>query len=256
MKIISYNVNGIRAAIKKGFFEWLSSENPDIICIQETKSQPEQIDVAGFEALGYQSYMHSAVKKGYSGVATFTKRAPKSVVSGLGIEKYDSEGRVIITHFEDFTLLNCYFPSGSSGEERHAFKMSFLNDLQPWIDTFREKHPNLIVVGDYNIVHTEKDIHNPQRKDKPSGYRPEEREWLSQWYNNGFVDAFRHKNPEEIEFSWWSYRANSRANNKGWRIDYCSVSDTLKDRIVSCGHLSEAKHSDHCPVVLSLSDVT
>lgn len=252
MKIITYNVNGIRAAIKKGFSEWMKEEDADIVCIQETKAHPDQLDLSLFEELGYHHHWASAQKKGYSGVATFSKVAPKSVEVGMGNEKYDSEGRVLITHFEDFTLINSYFPSGSSGEDRHAFKMEYLNDLQPWVDAYKKAHPKIILVGDYNIVHTEKDIHNPTRKDQPSGYRPEERQWLTDWFNSGFVDAFRFKNPEALEYSWWSYRAGSRGKNKGWRIDYISIPTEMQDQIKSAGHLPDAMHSDHCPVVVEL----
>ncbi len=252
MKIISYNLNGIRAALKKDLVGWLKAEKPDIFCVQETKSHREQVDLTEIEALGYHSDWHSAVKKGYSGVATFSKMKPNRVTAGIGIEKYDAEGRVLISHFDKFTLLNCYFPSGSSGDARHQFKMDFLHDLRPWMDEFRKEHPNVILVGDYNIVHTELDIHNPTRKDNPSGYRPEERQWLTEWFDSGFTDAYRYKNGDQIEFSWWSYRAGSRGKNKGWRIDYLSVDDAIKDSIVSSQHHTLAVHSDHCAIEVVL----
>lgn len=253
MKIISYNVNGIRAAIKKDLLTWLETANPDVICFQETKAQAENIDMAAFEALGYMSnYWHSAEKKGYSGVLTLSKTPATDVIIGMNLDKYDREGRVLRTDFGDITLLNCYFPSGSSGEERHQFKLEFLEDFLPFVEELKKTQKNIIVVGDYNIVHQEMDIHNPKRKDKPSGYRPEEREWLDQWFNNGFNDAFRTIHPEAHEYSWWSYRARARANNKGWRIDYISVSDALKDQIQSAKHHQDAVHSDHCPVEVVL----
>ena len=251
-KIITYNVNGIRAAINKGLFEWVVAQKADIICFQETKSQPEQVDLADFEKLGYHAYWHSAEKKGYSGVLTLSKEKADKVVVGIGISKYDQEGRILRTDFGDWTLLNCYFPSGSASEERHEFKMEFLNDIEPYFDDLKKERSKIIVVGDYNIVHEDIDIHNPTRKDKPSGFRPEERAWLSNWFQNGFVDAYRVLYPNEITFSWWSYRAGSRGKNKGWRIDYISVSESEKDNIKEVQHFKDAEHSDHCAVALSI----
>jgi exodeoxyribonuclease-3 len=249
--IASYNVNGIRAAIKKGLLEWIAENKYDIICFQETKAQADQVDPKPFEELGYALNWHSAEKKGYSGVATFSKIKTTAVHIGCGIEKYDREGRILRTDFGDLTVLNCYFPSGSSGEVRHKFKMEFLEDLGPWFKELSQKRPKLIILGDYNIVHQGMDIHNPKRKDNPSGYRPEERAWLDNYFNNGFTDAFRFSNPEKIEFSWWSYRSGARKNNKGWRIDYQAASLQLKTSIKKAFHDQEAKHSDHCPVVVS-----
>ena len=251
-KIISYNVNGIRAAIKKGLLEWLVSESPDVFCVQETKARPEQIDTSIFTKLGYHQDWVSAEKKGYSGVATFSKMTPDQVVEGCGIEKYDREGRIIRTDYGDWSLLNCYFPSGTSGDERQAFKMEFLDDFFNWIEELRKERPQLIIVGDYNIAHTEIDIHDPVRNKKNSGFLPEERAWMTKWFDNGFTDAYRTLEPEKVEYSWWSYRANARANNKGWRIDYQSVTENLKGKLVSSRHLSEAKHSDHCPVLVEI----
>ena len=248
MRIVSYNVNGLRAAIKKGLIDWLKENKKiDIFCVQETKSHLEQIPVELFEEIGYNVYWEQAVKKGYSGVATFSKTKATKVVNGIGIKKYDIEGRVLRTDFKDLTVLNIYFPSGSSGEERHKFKVKFLNDLYPEMMELRKKRKKVIVVGDYNVVHKDLDIHNPTRRDNPSGFRPEEREWMTKWFSTGFNDAFRMKNPKKEEFSWWSYRAGSRARNKGWRIDYISVSDALADSVKKSGHYQDAVHSDHCP---------
>jgi exodeoxyribonuclease-3 len=253
VKVVSYNVNGIRAAIKKGLLDWLAEEKDiDVFCVQETKAQIEQLDSKAFEDLGYHISWHQAVKKGYSGVATFSKVKPDLVKVGIDIEKYDSEGRVLRTDIGDTTILNCYFPSGSSSEERHGFKMDFLYDFKPVVDKLLKTRKKVIVVGDYNVVHQEIDIHNPQRKDNPSGFRPEERAWMTEWFENGFVDAYRNCYPEEQAFSWWSYRAGSRQRNKGWRIDYISVSDKLSQKIQDAGHFNEAKHSDHCPVWVQL----
>ncbi len=250
--IISYNVNGIRAAINKGFVEWLSEVSPDVICLQESKAHPEQVDFSPIEDLGYHHNWVSAVKKGYSGVVTISKKEPDQVVEGCGIEKYDNEGRIIRTDFGDWSVLNCYFPSGTSGDERQGFKYEFLNDFFDWAHELKKERSNLIIVGDYNIAHTEMDIHNPKGNKKNSGFLPEERAWMTKWFENGFTDAFRHVNPEKVEYSWWSYRFNARKNNKGWRIDYQSVTDNLKDKIKEVRHLGDAMHSDHCPVFMSI----
>ena len=171
---------------------------------------------------------------------------------GCGIEKYDNEGRIIRADFGDWSILNCYFPSGSSGEERQAFKMEFLDDFFKWIKKLKKERPNLIVVGDYNIAHTEMDIHNPKSNKKSSGFLPEEREWMTKWLASGFTDAYRFINPEGEEYSWWTYRFGARKNNKGWRIDYQSVSESLKDKIFSARQLGDAVHSDHCPVFMEI----
>ncbi len=251
-QIVSYNVNGIRAALKKGFDEWLGANLYDVVCLQETKAHQEQVAVESFEKLGYHHHWFSAEKKGYSSVATFSLREPDQVVKGCGIEKYDREGRIIRTDFGEWSVLNCYFPSGTSGDERQAFKYDFLDDFYNWIAELKKERPKLIIVGDYNIAHTEIDIHNPKSNKKTSGFLPEEREWMTKWFESGFTDAFRNANPEMVEYSWWSYRANARNNNKGWRIDYQSVSDNLKDKIVAARQLTDVKHSDHCPVWLEI----
>lgn len=252
MKIISYNVNGIRAALKKGFAEWVAENDFDVICIQETKAQPEQVDVTVLNELGYHDYWHSAEKKGYSGLAIFSKVKPDNVVEGCGIEQYDREGRVLRVDFGEVTLINSYFPSGTSGEERQAFKMSYLDDIFDWTHELLKERSQLILVGDYNIAHQEIDIHDPVRNKKNSGFLPEERAWMTKWFDSGFTDAFRHLNPEQVQYSWWTYRANARANNKGWRIDYQSVTNNLQDKLRYAQQLTDVKHSDHCPVLLDI----
>lgn len=251
-KIISYNVNGIRAAVKKDWFEWIRVTDPDIICLQETKAQPDQIPLFEMQELGYQSYVYSAQKKGYSGVAIFTKEEPLHVEYGMGIEKYDFEGRVIRADYRDFSVMSVYHPSGSSGDERQAFKMKWLKDFQDYIDDLKKTKPNLIISGDYNICHKPIDIHDPIRNATSSGFLPEEREWLSGFINSGFVDSFRYFNDQPHNYSWWSYRAGARSKNLGWRIDYHMVSDSLKGDITRAYILPEAKHSDHCPIVLEI----
>ena len=252
MKIITYNVNGIRAAMNKDLVGWLKAANPDVLCLQETKATSDQVDVKAFEALGYHLYWYSAQKKGYSGVAIFSKIKPKHVEYGCGIEKYDFEGRIIRLDFDTCSVMSVYHPSGSSGDDRQAFKMQWLTDFQNYIDDLKKKLPNLILCGDYNICHKPIDIHNPKGNEKTSGFLPEERAWLDGFMKTGMIDTFRHLNKEPHNYSWWSYRANARNNNKGWRIDYCLAAEPLKDKIKRALILPEAKHSDHCPVLVEI----
>ena len=251
--ILSYNVNGIRAATKKGLFDYLDESAPDIVCIQETKAQEGQYPLKEIEASGYEFHaFHQAEKKGYSGVGIWSKSEPDRIVVGSGMEKYDAEGRIIRADFGDWSLLNCYFPSGTTGTIRQDFKMEYLEDFFNWISQLKKERPNLIIVGDYNIAHTEIDIHNPKSNKKTSGFLPEEREWMTKWFNSGFNDAYRLLFPEKVEYSWWSYRAGARAKNKGWRIDYQSVSDSLKEKVRNVKHIGKAIHSDHCPVWMEI----
>jgi exodeoxyribonuclease-3 len=252
MKIISYNVNGIRAAIKKGFVEWVAENDFDMICLQETKANRDQVELDAMEELGYQSAWHSAEKKGYSGVATFYKKKPKLIVEGCGIERYDMEGRVLRTDFGTLTLLNCYFPSGTTGTVRQDVKFDFLRDFMIYIEELKKTRKKIIVVGDYNVAHTEIDIHNPKTNKKSSGFLPEEREWMSKWFKSGFTDAYRHLNPDGEDYSWWTYRFGARKNNKGWRIDYQSVSNNMQDKILEARQLGDAVQSDHCPVFMEI----
>lgn len=252
MRIITYNVNGIRAAIKKGLADWIIEEDFDIINIQETKAQPEQVDLSKLEEFGYQAFWHSAEKKGYSGVLTLSKITPKLIERGIGNDLYFSEGRILKIEYNNFTLFNCYFPSGTTGDRRQAVKMSFLADFQAYIDNFKEENKNLIVVGDYNIAHTENDIHNPVQNKNTSGFLPEERAWMTDWFSSGFTDSFRSQYPEKTQYSWWTYRARARARNKGWRIDYISVADHLAPRIKDAYMLTDIVHSDHCPVYMEI----
>ena len=241
MKIISYNLNGIRSAINKGLLEWLASENPDVFCIQESKAQPDQIDVMAMQELGYRSYIHSAEKKGYSGVAVFCKNEPDKVVVGMGNPKYDREGRVLRVDFGDLTIVDAYIPSGTTGDVRQDFKMEFLEDFLVWVNELRKERPNIVICGDYNICHKPIDINHPERQIGVSGFLPEEREWMDRW------EVF---DQSAEKYSWWSWRAGARARNVGWRIDYHWVSESLRPRLKDAKILTDAVHSDHCPVAV------
>lgn len=253
MKIISYNVNGIRAAITKGFIEWLEHANPDVICLQEIKATEDQIPTEEITTAGYPyQYYFSATKKGYSGVAILSKIKPNNVVYGTGIAHMDFEGRNIRADFDDCSVMSLYLPSGSN-IERVAHKFMFMADFQNYINNLKIQFPKIIICGDYNICHQEIDIHDPIRNKNVSGFLPEEREWLDGFLKNGFLDSFRIFNKNPHQYSWWSYRAGARNNNKGWRIDYILVSETLEKNLSRAAILPEAKHSDHCPILIELS---
>ncbi len=254
MKILTYNVNGIRAALKKGWLEWLKLENPDVICIQEIKASPDQVpEIVLLEEMGYEHYWYPAQKKGYSGTAIFTKITPKHIEYGCGHEDYDFEGRVIRADFDKASVMSVYFPSGTTGDVRQDFKYKFLDDFQLYSNELLKEKPNLVVCGDFNICHRAIDIHNPKSNANSSGFLPAEREWMENFINSGYIDSFRHLNPDPHHYTWWSYRAGARGKNLGWRIDYNMVSNGLKDSIVSSRILPSAVHSDHCPVELVLA---
>ena len=252
MKICSYNVNGIRAAIKKGFIQWLGDEGPDIICLQEIKANQDQIELEIFDNIGYSNnYWFSAQKKGYSGVAILSKHKPKKIQYGTGIEYMDFEGRNLRIDFEKFSVMSLYLPSGTN-PQRLNYKFKYMDDFFDYISSLKKSIPNLVICGDYNICHERIDIHDPIRNANVSGFLPKEREWLDNFMSSGFIDSFRHLNPDPHCYSWWSYRANARINNKGWRIDYNLVSRSLKSNIKSSYILNKIHHSDHCPVVVEL----
>jgi len=252
LKIISYNVNGVRAAIKKGLLDWLKEINADVVCLQELKADEAAFDAKAFKALGYHSYTFSAVKKGYSGVAVLSKIKADNVVRGCGIKEYDDEGRNIRIDIGDLSVMSVYIPSGTSGDERQAVKMKYLDAFYDYIHQITKERPKLILCGDYNICHTEIDIHNPVSNKDTSGFKPEERAWMSKYFDSGFIDSFRHFNKDPHHYSWWSLRANSRANNKGWRIDYISATKNLEKNLLESRMYPDAMHSDHCPVYLKM----
>jgi exodeoxyribonuclease-3 len=247
LNIVSYNVNGIRAALRKDFLDWLKTFNPDIVCLQETKANQDQFNSSIFKELGYYNYWFSAKKKGYSGVGILSKIKPNKVEYGTGIDYMDFEGRNIRLDFDSFSVMSMYIPSGTN-IDRLDFKFKYMDDFADYIHDIKNSIPNLIIGGDYNICHRKIDIHDPIRNAKFSGFLPEEREWLDKFINNGFIDTYRYLNSSPHKYSWWSYRANSRANNKGWRIDYLLATQTLKKSIKESYILSDVIHSDHCPI--------
>ena len=252
MRIISYNVNGIRAAITKGFLEWLQQANPYIICLQEIKATEDQIPTQDITQAGYPyQYYFPAEKKGYSGVAILSKIEQKKIVYGTGIASMDNEGRNLRADFDTFSVMSLYLPSGTNSD-RLDHKFQYMHDFQEYVNQIKLELPNLIICGDYNICHEAIDIHDPIRNATVSGFLPAERAWLDQFMKNGFIDSFRHFNKEPHNYSWWSYRANARNNNKGWRIDYHLISEPMRYRLKRALILPEAKHSDHCPILVEI----
>ncbi len=254
MRVITYNVNGVRAAIKKGLWDWVKAADPDVLCMQETKAHLAQVrdEMSLFESLGYHVYWHEAAKKGYSGVAILSKKEPKHVEYGCGIAKYDEEGRVLRVDYDAVSVMSVYMPSGSSGDHRQNFKFDWLDDFYDYTKDLKKAFPKLVVSGDYNICHKEIDIHNPKSNAKSSGFLPEEREWMTKFIDLGFIDTFRHFNPDPHHYTWWSFRMNARARNLGWRIDYNMATKDLEADLKGAKILPQAKHSDHCPALLEL----
>ncbi len=253
LRVISFNINGIRAGIRKGLLDWLSTDPADVIGLQEIKAREEDLDLRVFEDLGYRSYWFPAQKKGYSGVAVLSHQPLVDVQYGNGHEMSDLEGRWIEWTLEDMRMANAYFPSGTSGDVRQEYKYQWLDECQNYVSQMRKNNKKVLLMGDYNIAHTEVDIHNPVSNKNTSGFLPEERAWMTDFLASGMHDTYRETHPDTRDaYSWWSYRANARANNKGWRIDYITVSDELEPQVDSADILTEIPYSDHCPVQVSL----
>ena len=252
IKILSYNVNGIRAALRKDLINWIKDVNPDIVCFQEIKANEDQFDTSLFEEMGYYNYWFSAQKKGYSGVGIISKIKPENVQIGTGIDFMDFEGRNLRLDFKKFSVMSLYLPSGTN-INRLEFKFKYMYEFEKYIQSLKSEIPNLIIGGDYNICHQPIDIHDSSpRMEKVSGFLPKERAWIDEFIDSGFVDSFRLYNKLPHKYSWWSYRANSRNNNKGWRIDYLLVSKSLKENITESYILDDVVHSDHCPIGINI----
>jgi exodeoxyribonuclease-3 len=252
MRIISWNVNGIRAVENKGFWEWFDQARPDVLCVQETKAQPEQVSERLREPVGYDSYWHSAERKGYSGVATFS-REPVPVQYGMGVPEFDVEGRVLISEHPGFSLLNCYMPNGKQSQERLDYKLRYYAALLDYCDREHAAGRQLVICGDVNTAHTEIDLARPKENEKISGFLPEEREWIDRYLAHGFVDAFRAFHPGPDQYTWWSYITRARDRNIGWRIDYFLVSEGLMPRVQDCTIMAGVMGSDHCPIGLEIA---
>lgn len=252
MRILSWNVNGIRAVQKKGFLEWLDRESPDILCVQETKAHPDQLDVFLLNPPGYHVYWNSAERKGYSGVATFTRKKPERVQCGFGVSRFDSEGRVLITEFPEFVLLNIYFPNGGRGPERVQYKLEFYEETLRIVEKLKAEGKNVIISGDYNTAHRPIDLARPEANQKVSGFLPEERAWLDKWINHGQIDIFRKFNPHPEQYTWWDMKTFARERNVGWRIDYHFVTPKLVSSVQDATIHPDVMGSDHCPIGLKL----
>ncbi len=252
MIMISWNVNGIRAVSKKGFLEWFAQEQPDILCVQETKAHPEQLSADLLHPEGYESYWSSAEKKGYSGVAVYTRQKPKNVQEGLGVKEFDSEGRVLFLDYGKFCLFNIYFPNGGSGNKRVPFKMAFYEAFLQRVETLRQKGKKVIVCGDVNTAHEEIDLARPKQNEKNTGFLPEERAWVTKFLDKGYIDTFRHFCKEPGHYSWWDYKTRARERDIGWRIDYFFITPNLAPKLKKAYMMKDVTGSDHCPVAIEV----
>jgi exodeoxyribonuclease-3 len=253
LKIITWNVNGIRSVTQKGFYDFWERENPDCFCLQETKAHPDQLHDALAAPLGWKSFWSAAQRPGYSGVVTYCRETPQKVEHGIQIPKFDAEGRIVVTQFSGFSLYNIYFPNGGSGEERHLYKQEFLARFQSHVSKRARAGEKIIVVGDYNVAYLDHDVYDPAGLAKESGFLPEERRWMVGFLENGFIDSFRYFHPDKRDrYTWWAYYQNARVGNRGWRIDHICVTRNLEKKLKSCEILDQQEGSDHCPVVLEL----
>ena len=253
MKLLTWNVNGIRASLKNGFEDWFRSEKADMICLQEIKAFREQLEPQTVTPKGYQSFWHSAQKPGYSGVAVFTKIEPLDVQEGIGVSEIDNEGRVLILHYPQFTLMNCYFPNSQREHTRLDYKLFFCDEILKYSEKLKKQKKNLILCGDLNIAHKEIDLKNPKANENNAGFLPEERAWMDRYLQNGYVDTFRHFDSSPGNYTWWSYRPGVREKNIGWRLDYFVVNAEFAPQLKSVVHQTHVRGSDHCPVQLKLS---
>ena len=252
MKLYSWNVNGIRAAERKGFLDWLDQFQPDVLCLQETKARVDQLGSSLIKDHGYHTYWHSAQKAGYSGVATFCKEEPYFIQEGLGIDRFDAEGRVLITEHENFLLYNIYFPNGQKDDTRLNYKLDFYDELLPIVNDQVENGNNVIITGDWNTAHNTIDLARPKENEKTSGFMPIERERIDTYVSHGWVDTFRHFYSDSDRYTWWTYRFGARERNIGWRIDYFFVNETLVEQLDDAEIHPDIMGSDHCPVSLTL----
>jgi exodeoxyribonuclease-3 len=254
LRITTWNVNGLRAVLNKGAWDWIRLSTPDVLCLQEIKSRPEQIpDTYHSQFTGQHVFWNPAVRPGYSGVATFTSSEPLAVEYGIGLEEFDHEGRVIRTKFPGFTLFNIYFPSGQRGQDRVAYKLEFYSHLLDICDQMHRAGEKLVLCGDFNTAHDEIDLRHPKENKNTSGFLPEERAWIDKYLSHGFVDAYRSLYPDKVEYTWWTYLMNARKNNVGWRLDYFMVSEALFSQVKDVVIHGDVLGSDHCPVTLSIA---
>lgn len=252
MKIYSWNVNGIRSVWKKGFLDWVAEEQPDTLCLQEIKANPEQLEKELMNIAGYNSYWNSGQRKGYSGVATYSKEAPLKTIIPSGTELLEQEGRVLLSEFAAFTLLNVYFPNGQMGEERLQYKLKFYKELINYCENLKKTQPKLVICGDFNTAHHDIDLKNPRANENRSGFLPVEREMLDRFLGHGYIDVYRHLYPGKVQYSWWSFRTAARNRNAGWRIDCFYVSEAMLDDVKDCVILDQVEGSDHCPIALHI----
>lgn len=252
LKLLSWNVNGLRAVEKKGILDWINIENPDILCLQETKAQEEQLSDNLRNISGYYAYFCSAERKGYSGVALYTKQKPNKVEFGLGKDEFDKEGRTIIAHYDNFILFNIYYPNGGASEERLNYKLKFYDHFYEYTLKLKEEGKQIVVCGDFNTAHQAIDLARPKQNEDVSGFLPEERAWIDKFINSGFIDTFRIYNQEGNNYTWWDMKTRARTRNVGWRIDYFFVSENLQDKIKDAFIYSGVQGSDHCPVGIIL----
>ena len=253
MKILCWNVNGIRAVMKKGFLDFLEEEGADALCLQETKIKEGQLTQEMMNPLGYFSNWAHAEKAGYSGVATFSKERPEAVQVELGNGRHDGEGRLVMTEFEDFVLVNVYIPNGGRGEDRIKFKLDYYDEMLDMLEKLRKAGKNVVVCGDFNTAHNPIDLARPRENEKNTGFLPVERAWLDKFTKAGWVDVFRHLHPETYDaYTWWSFRSGARERNVGWRIDYFFVNEEMLDKVKKAWILSDVMGSDHCPIGLEL----